>query len=148
PYNDNSKRRFRTNFTESQSAMLEDAFRSSHYPDQQTKRNMAAALCIPEDRVTVWFQNRRAKWRRKETREKDKKASSENESARSTHLPLPSIVPPLPILPDLPSISSIPSSIPISSQFSTSFHQIPSNPYLNEYFTTPQEHNPFLEFSM
>ncbi|GMT06149.1 hypothetical protein PENTCL1PPCAC_28323, partial [Pristionchus entomophagus] len=145
-FSDDSKRRFRTNFTEAQSAILEDAFRSSHYPDQHTKRSMAAALSIPEDRVTVWFQNRRAKWRRKENREKEKKSpSSESESARANN-PLPSIVPPIPILPDLPSINSIP-SLQVPSQFQPTFSH--PNSYINEYFSTSHEqNNPFLEFSM
>lgn len=61
------KRRLRTNFSDDQSAALECAFAHSHYPDQLTKRAMSIALCIPEHRITVWFQNRRAKWRRKIT---------------------------------------------------------------------------------
>ncbi|VDL69944.1 unnamed protein product [Nippostrongylus brasiliensis] len=66
------KRRFRTNFTEAQSLLLEEAFQESHYPDHIAKRDMAEKLDIPEDRITVWFQNRRAKWRRKEMREKER----------------------------------------------------------------------------
>ncbi|KAK5974546.1 Homeobox protein dsc-1 [Trichostrongylus colubriformis] len=66
------KRRFRTNFTEAQSLLLEEAFQESHYPDQTAKKDMAEKLDIPEDRITVWFQNRRAKWRRKEMREKER----------------------------------------------------------------------------
>ncbi|CAJ0933548.1 unnamed protein product, partial [Mesorhabditis belari] len=69
---ESKKRRLRTNFTEDQSNMLEEAFQASHYPDQNSKKNMAQTLDIPEDRITVWFQNRRAKWRRKEMRDKEK----------------------------------------------------------------------------
>ncbi|KAK0397299.1 hypothetical protein QR680_002072 [Steinernema hermaphroditum] len=70
-----SKRRFRTNFTEGQSLVLEEAFQESHYPDQTAKRAMSILLDIPEDRITVWFQNRRAKWRRKETRDRERKTA-------------------------------------------------------------------------
>ncbi|KJH41828.1 homeobox domain protein [Dictyocaulus viviparus] len=47
------KRRFRTNFTEAQSLLLEEAFQESHYPDQAAKKHMAEKLDIPEDRITV-----------------------------------------------------------------------------------------------
>ncbi|KAK6034467.1 homeobox domain protein, partial [Cooperia oncophora] len=46
------KRRFRTNFTEAQSLLLEEAFQESHYPDQSAKKDMAEKLDIPEDRIT------------------------------------------------------------------------------------------------
>uniref|UniRef100_A0A0N4W1M6 Homeobox domain-containing protein n=1 Tax=Haemonchus placei TaxID=6290 RepID=A0A0N4W1M6_HAEPC len=49
------KRRFRTNFTEAQSLVLEEAFQESHYPDQTAKKGMAEKLDIPEDRITVNF---------------------------------------------------------------------------------------------
>uniref|UniRef100_A0A0N4ZCF8 Homeobox domain-containing protein n=1 Tax=Parastrongyloides trichosuri TaxID=131310 RepID=A0A0N4ZCF8_PARTI len=71
----NCKRRLRTNFTETQSLYLEEAFLESHYPDHASKRAMAKNLQIPEDRITVWFQNRRAKWRRVECREKSDRYS-------------------------------------------------------------------------
>uniref|UniRef100_A0AC35U4T0 Homeobox domain-containing protein n=1 Tax=Rhabditophanes sp. KR3021 TaxID=114890 RepID=A0AC35U4T0_9BILA len=65
-----NKRRLRTNFTEAQSLILEEAFLETHYPDHDTKKSMAKTLQIPEDRITIWFQNRRSKWRRNECREK------------------------------------------------------------------------------
>uniref|UniRef100_A0A915ESA7 Homeobox domain-containing protein n=1 Tax=Ditylenchus dipsaci TaxID=166011 RepID=A0A915ESA7_9BILA len=68
----NSQRRLRTNFSEYQSRALELSFQQSHYPEQAVKREMALKLRLPEDRITVWFQNRRAKWRRKESRQRDK----------------------------------------------------------------------------
>uniref|UniRef100_A0A1I8ARC2 Homeobox domain-containing protein n=1 Tax=Steinernema glaseri TaxID=37863 RepID=A0A1I8ARC2_9BILA len=74
-YDNCAKRRFRTNFTEGQSLVLEEAFQESHYPDQNAKRAMSVLLDIPEDRITVWFQNRRAKWRRKEMRDREKKTA-------------------------------------------------------------------------
>ncbi|KAL3095400.1 hypothetical protein niasHS_007499 [Heterodera schachtii] len=59
-----SRRRSRINFTESQCSLLERTFSLTHYPDHQMKREIAFRLGIPSDRVTVWFQNRRSKWRR------------------------------------------------------------------------------------
>uniref|UniRef100_A0A914H8F6 Homeobox domain-containing protein n=1 Tax=Globodera rostochiensis TaxID=31243 RepID=A0A914H8F6_GLORO len=59
-----SRRRSRTNFSEAQCALLEMTFSHTHYPDHQMKREIAFRLGIASDRVTVWFQNRRSKWRR------------------------------------------------------------------------------------
>ncbi|VDN55823.1 unnamed protein product [Dracunculus medinensis] len=73
-----NNRKFRTNFTESQSLILEECFQQSHYPDISSKKRLAMLLRIPEDRITVWFQNRRAKWRRKELNEKQKKYCEES----------------------------------------------------------------------
>lgn len=75
-------RKSRTVFTDLQLRVLEKTFSEQKYLDSTSRAKLAQILGLNEAQVKTWFQNRRMKWKKKDTKpgDKEKPDSSTNTS--------------------------------------------------------------------
>lgn len=82
-----NRRRNRTQFSNSQIESLEAVFEKTHYPEVQLVDRLSEKLNLSIERISIWFQNRRAKDKKaKKHGIKDKKELSQS-SNRDLHMP-------------------------------------------------------------
>jgi hypothetical protein len=61
---DSIKKSGRTNYSPTHVRILDEVYQDTPYPDPEKVEELAQQLDIPETRIKVWFQNKRARWRR------------------------------------------------------------------------------------
>lgn len=59
------QRRQRTNFNDEAISALDEAFSKNPYPDINEREALSRELKTTEDRIQVWFQNKRARYRKR-----------------------------------------------------------------------------------
>nr|XP_045016020.1 homeobox protein NOBOX [Jaculus jaculus] len=107
------RKKTRTLYRSDQLEELERIFQEDHYPDSDKRREIAQMVGVTPQRIMVWFQNRRAKWRKVEkmNRKESKDAPAVAGAASS----------------QCSSTSELPSPLPIDSELAT----IPPEPPLD-----------------
>ncbi|XP_054462519.1 homeobox protein NOBOX-like [Anoplopoma fimbria] len=129
------KKKTRTLYSTDQLEHLEALFQEDHYPDAEKRKVIAASVGVTPQRIMVWFQNRRAKWRKVERSITARVEHRQSRAGCSSSSPLHhQINPTLPTLAPnskgVPCFSShfankLPQVAPAAPSFSNLSHQTP-----------------------
>ncbi|CAH7469066.1 Nobox [Phodopus roborovskii] len=92
------RKKTRTLYRSDQLEELERIFQEDHYPDSDKRHEIAQMVGVTSQRIMVWFQNRRAKWRKveklSEKGNRDGPAAPSTESSQPR--PAPELLAPTP----------------------------------------------------
>ncbi|XP_056255571.1 uncharacterized protein LOC130183864 [Seriola aureovittata] len=128
------KKKTRTLYSTDQLEHLEALFQEDHYPDAEKRKVIAASVGVTPQRIMVWFQNRRAKWRKVERSITAKVEHRQSRAGCSSSPPHHQINPTLPTLasnskgaPSFPGhfATKHPQLVPAAPSFPTLSNQTP-----------------------
>jgi len=144
------KKRGRIKFTQEQLDVLETTFQQYRYPTIDMVDDLVEQLNLPTQKITVWFQNRRARLKKNQQKLDDQQSFERDDQQQydsGIHLDedtsrASSTSPPSNIFPHVPPISYIPPSIPPPPSSSSPYY-LP-NPHQTFYNPMWQNfHYPF-----
>uniref|UniRef100_A0A8C9SP48 Mix-type homeobox gene 2 n=1 Tax=Scleropages formosus TaxID=113540 RepID=A0A8C9SP48_SCLFO len=92
-----SSRRRRTSFSKENLVLLKAAFQSNPYPGIGVRESLSQATGIPESRIQVWFQNRRARTLRGRGGQQASQRTEAASPSPRVHLPSPTAFPGAPL---------------------------------------------------
>ncbi|KAL5014887.1 hypothetical protein ScPMuIL_009157 [Solemya velum] len=80
-------KKVRDNYSPRQINAFEKMFFENTYPDSDAIENLSEDIGVPKNKVKVWFQNKRARWRRRVDN------NSNNKQQKPTSIPKPTQIP-------------------------------------------------------